>query len=170
MTVVGLFSYQQSFFKPHRASASIPLRISHWSKPSHQARACEPPDVISNLISKLLVIFVSYKTYSVKLCNVVRSREQQTGNGMKQGKRVDLLFAALEIKHKKNVIPSPSPHASLLWELHAGKEGYLSTSLNIFWRKAETKCSLLGQEISSSSSETAKGLNAPGTLECLIFD
>lgn len=39
-----------------------------------------------------------------------------------------------------------------------------------FEENAETKYSLLGQEIVSSSSETAKDLNAPGTLECLIFD
>lgn len=39
-----------------------------------------------------------------------------------------------------------------------------------FEEDAETKCSLLGQEIISSSSETVKDLNATETLECLIFD
>lgn len=39
-----------------------------------------------------------------------------------------------------------------------------------FEETAETNCWLLGQGISESSSETATGLNAPGTLECLIFD
>lgn len=39
-----------------------------------------------------------------------------------------------------------------------------------FEENGETKCWLLGQAIFLSSTETAKGLNAPGTLECLIFD
>lgn len=100
MTVVGLFLYQQSFSKPHRLSVSILFSTSCWSKPNHQARVCEPPDVIFNLLSKLLAIFVSYKTYSVSFCNVVRGREQQTWNRMKKWKKIDLLFAALEVRHK----------------------------------------------------------------------
>lgn len=77
----------------HLVQASAVSPVTRPGHVSYQALS-------STCFSNWLVLSVSYKSYYVELKDAMSGCEWQTCDGIKQMEKANMLFVAMEIKHK----------------------------------------------------------------------